>query len=103
MNLSSNFVSYVNNNFKLLNEIYSNCNPIGGNEEIIVAGCVLNDGKGDWFAMKNMYKKLQKDFPEKTIRLIATSAEKHRDKLDCSGLKNVHLYFGDEVERLPSD
>lgn len=79
-------------------KMLGNAKPVEGKEEIVIAGQVLGDGRGDWAAMRNMYKILAKKFPDRPIRIIACSTEKWRDKLDVSGIQHLDLvYYGKAI------
>lgn len=61
--------------------IFQKCAPIPGDNEIVVTGYVMGDGKGDWFNMVNTCKHLMKKFRERKVRLIVAADEKHRGSL----------------------
>lgn len=82
----------------LLSSLFEKCKPIPGNEEIVVTGYVMSDGKGDWFNMLNTCKYLQKKFPERTIRLIAISGEQHRGQLTAPKVKALDLHYFKDAE-----
>lgn len=87
----------------ILWSLFAKCRAAPGQQEIVVSGYVLGDGVGDWFAMQNMCKHLQKKFPDRTVRLIAVSAEAHRDKLQAPKVRALDLtYFGDATAIGPS-
>lgn len=78
-------------------KILGNAKAVKGTGEIVIAGQVLADGKGDWAAMRNMLKTLSKKFPDRPIRIIASSAKNWDGKLDTSDIKEGQLdlvYFG---------
>ncbi|HEV8051021.1 MAG TPA: hypothetical protein VGP47_00890 [Parachlamydiaceae bacterium] len=64
--------------------IFSKCQPVDGNEEIVITGQVLGDGRGDWAAMRNQQKNLHKMFPDRTVRIIASSTTKWEGQLEVS-------------------
>jgi hypothetical protein len=76
-------------------EIMGKCSPVEGKEEIVIIGQVLGDGKGDWAAMRNQQKALQKMFPGRPVRIIANSAACWKGSLDISKkeLEPTNLVF----------
>lgn len=81
-------------------KLLGKCHPVEGTEEIIIAGQVLADGRGDFASLKNIQKFLQKKFPDRTVRIIASSAEKWNKPgaLDTSKIENVIdlIFYGNE-------
>jgi hypothetical protein len=81
-------------------KMLGNCLPVQGTEEIVISGQVLGDGRGDWAAIRNMQKSLQKKFPERTVRIIASSTEKWNKPglLDTTKIKALDLiYYGNNT------
>ncbi len=79
-------------------DLFNQIQSIPGDGEIVLSGYILADGKGDYVHMANLAKKLQKQFPERKIRMVVVSAETHRDKLQLldETICKTHLdYFAD--------
>lgn len=77
----------------LIPKIFESCLPVSGDGEIVVAGHVMADGKGDWAAMVNICKHIQKKYPERTVRLIALSDGVHTGRLQAPNIKAVDLAY----------
>lgn len=90
-------ISNSSQSTKLLRDYFNECPPCPGENEILVVGHVMRDGKGDWFAMKNLYKRICKAFPDRHVQVLATSASNHQDKLDLKGLKNYEIVYEPET------
>lgn len=86
----------------LIWEMFKQCKPVEGNEEIVVLGHIKRDGQGDWLAMTNACKHLQKKFPNRTVRLIASSARNHEGKLPSSNIKNCNVIYSDNLSATKS-
>ncbi len=77
----------------LIWQMMGNCRPVFGDEEIVITGQVLADGRGDWAAIRHIQKCLQKKFPDRIVRIIASSAQKWEGALDTSKIKALDLVF----------
>jgi hypothetical protein len=63
------------------------------NKEIVVAGTVYKDGKGDWHALVNMCHHLKKKFPTYSISLVAAATLVHKDKLFAPKVQSVDITY----------
>lgn len=80
---------------RILWNLMGNCSSVEGHEEIVITGQVLADGRGDWAAIRKIQKTLQKKFPDRIVRIIASSAEKWRQPglLDTSNIRALDLAY----------
>lgn len=70
--------------------------PIPGSGDIVLSGCVMGDGKGDYVHMTNMAKKLHKQFPDKKIHLIVVADERHKEgglKIPDPDICTTHIAY----------
>lgn len=79
----------------ILWNLMGSCRAVAGNEEIVITGQVLADGRGDWAAIRKIHKTLQKKFSGRTVRIIASSAERWEEPglLDISKIGALDLVF----------
>lgn len=78
-------------------KIMSKSLPVEGDEQIVIIGQVLSDGRGDWAAMRKEQDFLHKILPDRTVAIIASSATKWEGLLEASSKENEpsHLiYYG---------
>lgn len=78
--------------------LFHQAKAVPGNNELIVSGYVLSDGKGDHMHMLNMAKELHKKFPDRKIRIISVGSKVHVNKLSSINVPNIELhlaYYGE--------
>lgn len=66
-------------------------------EEIVITGSVLGDGKGDWAHMNSMAKAIVRLFPEQKIAILPLVSSVHKGKMKGLKEKNIEteLTFSD--------